>query len=500
MSVNECAGAVLEKQVVDYVERCVSASVMIDLAHASKARRTVIWCRNSDREPTATNAYALRCPLALGSGSRKTCATFTVLGSFGPCVARSVVKASRNRGLEGARVVAKVESRHLLRSTGGVVVAAGTLYEQLAQLVPVSFGGGDVAVGDWTEVVKRSGRHSAKTSRPYSNILYTVTPSRFSPCGKGVNHILLFATWEQPKYWSKNVLTCQPNPESYAQMKMQKISFSHASLQDPFHSHRVSNPLVAILQCKPIHEDLRISKASNLLLMIAKVASLGAKLLFEASWSCSWTALAKTTRMMSASFGRIWAASLEFGSSRLCSVDGSTDDLLMGVKLEGHDVFRLIDGRLGSMVLDLGLGRRLGSALLVVIEEIVREDLANRALDARSACSRRSVSTAEKPCVLAIFLPLFARRTSDDDDREDGKQRRIESRNMMRFISRVLSVKFCDRKELLNSASLLRNLAITLHTVFPGGALYKSIEIAICNACITSISNLPTSPPSSPQS
>lgn len=51
-------------------------------------------------------------------------------------------------------MVAKVESRHLLRSTGGVVVAAGTLYEQLAQLVPVSFGGGDVAVGDWTEVVK----------------------------------------------------------------------------------------------------------------------------------------------------------------------------------------------------------------------------------------------------------------------------------------------------------------------------------------------------------
>lgn len=53
-------------------------------------------------------------------------------------------------------MVAKVESRHLLRSTGGVVVAAGTLYEQLAQLVPVSFGGGDVAVGDWTEVVKRA--------------------------------------------------------------------------------------------------------------------------------------------------------------------------------------------------------------------------------------------------------------------------------------------------------------------------------------------------------
>jgi hypothetical protein len=51
-------------------------------------------------------------------------------------------------------VVANVESRHLLRSTGGVVVAAGTLYEQLAQLVPVSFGGGDVAVGDWTDVVK----------------------------------------------------------------------------------------------------------------------------------------------------------------------------------------------------------------------------------------------------------------------------------------------------------------------------------------------------------
>lgn len=64
------------------------------------------------------------------------------------------MQASRNRGLDGARVVAKVESRHLLRSTGGVVVAAGTLYEQLAQLVPVSFGGGDVAVGDWTEVVK----------------------------------------------------------------------------------------------------------------------------------------------------------------------------------------------------------------------------------------------------------------------------------------------------------------------------------------------------------
>lgn len=64
------------------------------------------------------------------------------------------MQASRNRGLDGARVVAKVESRHLLRSTGGVVVAAGTLYEQLAQLVPVSFGGGEVAVGDWTKVVK----------------------------------------------------------------------------------------------------------------------------------------------------------------------------------------------------------------------------------------------------------------------------------------------------------------------------------------------------------
>jgi hypothetical protein len=156
------------------VDRCVSASVVIDLAHASNARRTVIWCRNREREPTATNAYALLCPLALGSGSRKTCATLTVLESFGPCVARSVVKvmepelwprgrdstasalvqASRSSGLEGARVVAKVESRHLLRSTGGVVVAAGTLYEQLAQLVPVSFGGGDVAVGDCTEVVK----------------------------------------------------------------------------------------------------------------------------------------------------------------------------------------------------------------------------------------------------------------------------------------------------------------------------------------------------------
>jgi hypothetical protein len=68
--------------------------------------------------------------------------------------AKALVQASRSRGLEGARVVAKVESRHLLRSTGGVVVAAGTLYEQLAQLVPVSFGGGDVAVGDWTDVVK----------------------------------------------------------------------------------------------------------------------------------------------------------------------------------------------------------------------------------------------------------------------------------------------------------------------------------------------------------
>jgi hypothetical protein len=68
--------------------------------------------------------------------------------------ASALVQASRSRGLEGARVVAKVESRHLLRSTGGVVVAAGTLYEQLAQLVPVSFGGGEVAVGDWTEVVK----------------------------------------------------------------------------------------------------------------------------------------------------------------------------------------------------------------------------------------------------------------------------------------------------------------------------------------------------------
>lgn len=149
-------------------DRCVSASVVMDLAQASKARRTVIWCRNKDREPTATNAYALLCPLALGSGSRKTCATLTVLESLGPCVARSVVEvmepelwprgrdstaralvqASRSRGLEGARVVAKVESRHLLRSTGGVVVAAGTLYEQFAQLVPVSFGGGDVAVGD----------------------------------------------------------------------------------------------------------------------------------------------------------------------------------------------------------------------------------------------------------------------------------------------------------------------------------------------------------------
>ena len=145
----------------------------MDLAHASKALRTAIWCLNSEREPTATKAYALLCPLALGSGRRKTWATFTVLASFGPCVAKSVVKvmepllwprgrdstasalvqASRRRGFEGARVVAKVESRHRLRRTGGAVVAAGTLYEQLAQLVPVSLGGAEVAVGDWTDVV-----------------------------------------------------------------------------------------------------------------------------------------------------------------------------------------------------------------------------------------------------------------------------------------------------------------------------------------------------------
>lgn len=145
----------------------------MDLAHASKAVRTAIWCLNSEREPTATKAYALLCPLALGSGKWKTWATFTVLASFGPCVAKSVVKvmeplpwprgrdstasalvqASRRRGFEGARVVAKVESRHRLRRTGGAVVAAGTLYEQLAQLVPVSLGGAEVAVGDWTDVV-----------------------------------------------------------------------------------------------------------------------------------------------------------------------------------------------------------------------------------------------------------------------------------------------------------------------------------------------------------
>jgi hypothetical protein len=68
--------------------------------------------------------------------------------------ARALVHASRSRGFEGARAVVRIESRQRLRRTGGVVVAAGTLYEQLAQLVPVSFGSAVVAVGDCTDVVK----------------------------------------------------------------------------------------------------------------------------------------------------------------------------------------------------------------------------------------------------------------------------------------------------------------------------------------------------------
>jgi len=39
----------------------------------------------------------------------------------------------------------------------------------------------------------------------------------------------------------------------------------------------------------------------------------------------------------------------------------------------------------------------------------------------------------------------------DDDDQEDGKQRRIESRDLMRFMSRVLSVKFWDGKEVTDT-------------------------------------------------